>query len=72
MVTHDIEEAILLADRIAVLSARPARVVGTWSVDLPRPRRREDLGSPAAARLREALWRALAGDAPASGQTAVG
>ncbi len=48
VVTHDPEEAALLADRIAILSARPARVVVEVEVDLPRPRR---VGDPALARL---------------------
>ncbi len=41
VVTHSVAEAALLADRIVVLSPRPARPVATISVDLPRPRHAE-------------------------------
>src|SRR5207245_476063 len=37
-VTHDLEEAIALADRVVVLTAGPGTVKGTYAVDLPRPR----------------------------------
>lgn len=42
-VTHDIEEAIALADRVLVLTARPATLKRIYDVDLPRPRLMEEV-----------------------------
>jgi ABC-type nitrate/sulfonate/bicarbonate transport system ATPase subunit len=41
-VTHDPLEALLLGDRVALMSPRPGRIIREIGVDLPRPRRRED------------------------------
>ncbi len=45
-VTHDIDEAILLSDRICVMSARPGRIVRAIPIELPRPRSIASLTSP--------------------------
>jgi ABC-type nitrate/sulfonate/bicarbonate transport system ATPase subunit len=42
LVTHDVEEALYLCDRVAVLSARPARIVAELSAPAPRAARRDD------------------------------
>jgi ABC-type nitrate/sulfonate/bicarbonate transport system ATPase subunit len=56
LITHDVEEAIFLADRILVLSARPTTIQTTFEVDLLHPRK---LSDPRAQTLREAILKEL-------------
>jgi NitT/TauT family transport system ATP-binding protein len=55
-VTHSLQEATYLADRVTVLSFRPGRIMETIRVDLPRPRRPEMMTWPEFDRLRNHLW----------------
>ncbi len=56
LITHDVEEAIHLADRILVLSPRPARIQASFDVKIPHPRR---VSSPEAQALRVAILKEL-------------
>jgi ABC-type nitrate/sulfonate/bicarbonate transport system ATPase subunit len=59
LITHDVEEAVHLADRIFVLSGRPTRIQATFEVTAPHPRR---LSDPAAQDLRVRILRELGVD----------
>jgi len=56
LITHDVEEAIYMADRIMVLSPRPTTIQASFQVNLPHPRK---LSSPGAQTLREDILKEL-------------
>lgn len=64
-VTHDIEEAVQLADRVLVMSRRPATVQAEVIVDLPRPR---DLDSPGYLACRDRIFAVMGMDAHGGGE----
>lgn len=60
LVTHDLEEAVALADRVIVFSARPGRIVVDKTIDIPRPRDIEAVRfEPRFRELTHELWNAL-------------
>lgn len=58
-VTHSIEEAVLMGDRIVLFTARPGRVKAVFDVPLERPRQLGMRHDPRAAQLHEEVWQAL-------------
>jgi NitT/TauT family transport system ATP-binding protein len=66
-VTHSIDEAVLLGDRVAVLSARPGRLREMVEVPFPRPRQMDEVrADPRFAELREHIWSGLRPEAAAA------
>ncbi len=55
-VTHDIDEAVYLSDRVLVFTARPGRIKETIAIDLPRPRAIEIKRTPEYAAYRNRIW----------------
>jgi len=62
-VTHSIEEAVLMGDRVVVLKGRPSHVDQDIAIDLPRPRSRDTLSLRRFSELREQVWSNLMNEA---------
>jgi len=58
-VTHDIEEAVLMGDRVLVMSGRPGRILEEIPIPLPRPRDLLDREHPEIAKIRARVWKFL-------------
>jgi len=65
-VTHNIQEAIFMADRVLVLSRRPGRVLASVPVALPRPRTEAMLGDPAFVATADRIWGLIRSQAEAA------
>jgi NitT/TauT family transport system ATP-binding protein len=59
LVTHNIEEAVMLCDRIAVMSARPGLIKEILTVDIPRPRTMKSRKDPEFVNCMEKIWMLL-------------
>jgi len=69
LVTHNIEEAVMLCDRIAVMSARPGLIKEIITVDIPRPRNIKSMRDRDFALCMEKIWNLLRYDVDAALQT---
>jgi NitT/TauT family transport system ATP-binding protein len=63
-ITHDVDEAVFLANRVVVMAARPGRIYDVIDVDLPYPRTEEARLSPEFAQLRNRVWTSVYHQAP--------
>jgi ABC-type nitrate/sulfonate/bicarbonate transport system ATPase subunit len=70
-ITHDVDEAIFLGDRVLVMTARPGSVKLEQVIDLPRPRRPEIVTSPEFVRLKRTLLNAIEEESMKSFQSIV-
>ena len=59
-ITHSLTEAIYLSDVVLVMSPRPGRIIETITIDFPRPRDLDMIGSEAFGRIRNRIWHLIA------------
>ncbi|MGL5205952.1 MAG: ABC transporter ATP-binding protein [Acidaminococcaceae bacterium] len=65
-VTHNIQEAVLLADRVVLLSRRPGRINKILTIDIPRPERESTVHAPAINEYVRIIWEHISQDARAA------
>ena len=65
-VTHNIQEAVLLADRVVLLSRRPGRISKILTIDIPRPERENAEHAPAIDEYVRIIWEHISKDARAA------
>jgi NitT/TauT family transport system ATP-binding protein len=65
-ITHGIDEAVFLADRVVVMSSNPGQIKKIIPVDLPRPRKSEIRNSPEFQKLADDIWKLIRRDAYAA------
>jgi NitT/TauT family transport system ATP-binding protein len=65
-VTHSIEEAVLMGDRVVILKGRPSNIHEIVEVGLPHPRSRATLGETRFSEVREHVWSTLMDEARAA------
>ena len=58
-ITHSLDEAILLGDRVILMTAHPGRLLATFPIGIKRPRTVETMNTPEFAELRGAIWHQL-------------
>jgi NitT/TauT family transport system ATP-binding protein len=61
-ITHSLEEAVLLGDRVVLMSAQPGRILDIYEIDLPRPRSFETTNLPRFSEYRAMIWEKLSAE----------
>ncbi|MEO3999355.1 ABC transporter ATP-binding protein [Mesorhizobium sp. CAU 1732] len=61
-ITHSLDEAVLLGDRVILMSAQPGRRLATFDIDLPRPRSIDAMNTPRFAEYRAEIWNQLSSE----------
>jgi len=61
-ITHSLDEAVLLGDRVVLMSAQPGRILDIYEIDIDRPRSIDTMNLPAFAEYRAAIWQRLSSE----------